>query len=231
MDDQTRRWLDGLRGLAAAAAAVMTPTRTPAADAERRIIAAHVAALFAGHDGLLAARRAWCSGPGRAAAADADPAIVLTTSPVGIEAAAEWLAGGGPAAARTRGRLVVVTERDYRLWCIRHPDPDRLTHIAVWSWVKTRVPPQRWHEFAAHPLGEGERYWLHRTGIAGAGAADHRSCGLWKFTGRDAVPLAESLVERVASALGGSRSGRDDAVEDSGPSGPLPTGRPELPRV
>jgi len=216
MNDQTREWLEGLRGFAGGSGADARSGAdaegvgaAPAlAVAERGILGPHIAALLANREALLAARRAWCSAPERVGSVDADPAIVLTTSAVGSAVAADWLAAGGPEAAGMRPRLVAVTERDYRLWCIRHPDPGYDRHVALWSWVKTRVPRQRWPEFAAHPLAAGEEYWLHRAGIAGAGRADRRDCGLWKFDGRRAVLLASPFQERGAAPLGGG--GRAD---------------------
>jgi len=99
-------------------------------------------------------------------------------------------------------RLAIVSELAYRLWSSQHPDPDHRLHVNLWSWVKTHVPPQRDAEFAAYPLRPGERYWLHRAGLAGAGTADHRVCHLWKFDGTRPTLLAAAITERTAGRLG-----------------------------
>jgi hypothetical protein len=58
------------------------------------------------------------------------------------------------------------------------------------------LPRRRWAAFARHPLETGEAYWLHRTGTSGAGAADGRSCDLWRFDGHHATLLQACIVER-----------------------------------
>ena len=98
-------------------------------------------------------------------------------------------------AAAEAWRIVPVTELEYRLWCIRHPDDDHRHHVNHWNWIKTRVPAQRHAEFARHPLGPGEAYWLHRVGTAGAGAADRRDCHLWRWNGRHAALLQAFVRE------------------------------------
>jgi hypothetical protein len=112
--------------------------------------------------------------------------------------------------------VAAVTELEYRLWCIRHPDDAYRLHVNLWSWVKTRVPQQRWHEFATYPLRSGDVYWLHRTGVSGAGAADARHCHLWKWNGRHAALLQPHIREQTVSHLdtrsergGAANSGRD----------------------
>lgn len=204
MQQHTRDWLEGLRGFAEehrtrrAAQARRRSVDEPSAAAraaERGILGSHLVSWFDGIESLAAARRAFAPH----AAADTDPAVVLTTSPVGLEAAAELCAMAGTPAASLRSRLVAVTELEYRLWCIREPDEAFRRHVNHWCWLKTDVPPQRHAEFAAHPLGPGECYWLHRTGTAGAGTADGRECQLWKWTGRHAALLQASIREGPAA--------------------------------
>ena len=211
MNPTTREWLLGLRDFAAERRD-HKPARPPAVDpaasaAERSILGATLATRLAEIDTIRAARRSRQSValPDPAADPDADPALVLTTSPVGIDAAEQLLASSGDLAAIVGDRLAAVTELEYRLWCIRHPDEGHLLHVNLWNWVKTRVPRQRWGEFAAHPLRPGESYWLHRTGLAGAGRLDRRDCHLWKWNGRHAALLQPFVAESAVSALGGDQ--------------------------
>ena len=166
--------------------------------AERMILAANLATVLAGWDTVEAARRASGSG---ASPLDPDPPLVITTSGIGIGVVGEQLATGSLPARAIADRAVAVTELEYRLWCIRHPDDEYQRHIVLWNWIKTRVPPERHGEFARHPLGPGEAYWLHRTGIAGAGAADRRDCHLWKWNGRHASLLEAFVTERGVREL------------------------------
>lgn len=204
MNPTTREWLLGLRDWAAEqrgrAPTPPTDADVAARAAERSILGATLATRLAEIDTIRAARHP--RGSGAAGQLDLDPAIVLTTSPVGIAAAEQLLASSGDLAVIVGDRLAAVTELDYRLWCIRHPDEGHLLHVNLWNWVKTRVPRQRWGEFAAHPLGPGESYWLHRTGIAGAGLLDRRECHLWKWNGRHAALLQPFVAESAVSALG-----------------------------
>ena len=211
MNPTTREWLLGLRDFTAERRD-QKPARPPAVDpaasaAERSILGATLATSLAEIDTIRVARRSRQSValPDPAADPDADPALVLTTSPVGIHAAEQLLASSGDLAAIVGDRLAAVTELEYRLWCIRHPDEGHLLHVNLWNWVKTRVPRQRWGEFAAHPLGPGESYWLHRTGLAGAGLLDRRDCHLWKWNGRHAALLQPFVAESAVSALGGDQ--------------------------
>lgn len=198
MKSATHTWLEGLRESATAGRGEPHGSRgvDAAGAAERMILAAHLATWLDSSPDLLAARRVWARGvPG----ADAECALVLTTSPVGIALADEILSRDEPLARELRPRVCCVTEAEYRRWCMRHPDAGHLLHVNHWSWIKTGVPPQRDAEFARHPLRPGERYWLHRTGTAGAGAADGRAAHLWKFTGRHAALLEAFVVERGAA--------------------------------
>jgi hypothetical protein len=205
MHGETRDWLEGLRGFAGDHRAgretrvdtgMAAESAAAARAAERGILATHLVSWFDGIGTWTAARRAF------APRADADPAVVLTTSPVGIEAAAELCAMAGTPASSLRSQVVAVTELEYRLWCIRHPDETFRLHVNHWNWLKTDVPPQRHAEFAAHPLGAGECYWLHRSGTAGTGEADRRDCHLWKWNGRHAALLQTFVRERPGAPAG-----------------------------
>ena len=197
----SRIWLDGIREFAAEHR-LRKPPREPASvaegAAERMILAANLATVLAGWDTVEAARRASGSG---ASPLDPDPPLVITTSGIGIGVVGEQLATGSLPARAIADRAVAVTELEYRLWCIRHPDDEYQRHIVLWNWIKTRVPPERHGEFARHPLGPGEAHWLHRTGIAGAGAADRRDCHLWKWNGRHASLLEAFVTERGVREL------------------------------
>ena len=200
MRADSRDWCDGLRAFVDEFRRERPPavSEGPEAAAERGILAAHLVSWCDGLADVLEARRRWAAAEGRAEA-DPAPPLVLTTSPTGLVVAADLMAGGHPLAAAEAGRLVPVTELEYRLWCLRHPDEGHRLHVNHWNWIKTRVPRQREAEFARHPLAAGEAYWLHRAGTAGAGAADRRDCHLWKWTGRQAALLEPFVREaRVA---------------------------------
>ena len=216
MTTDTRAWLDGLREFVAARR-VQKPlavAQSPAQSAERAIIAADLTTRLATLGDLLAARAASVSEnmPG----IDADPAVVITTSPVGIAVVADLLASSSHGLQPLTAAVDAVTELEYRLWCIRQPDDPHTLHINLWSWVKTSVPEQRWPEFHRHPLGPSEVYWLHRTGMAGAGAADARYCHLWKWNGRHAALLQAFVREQTVGHLDtpGHRGGADNDGRD-----------------
>jgi len=200
MQPATHAWLDGLRTAVAEASPPAPAVSAAAAAAERMILATHFSTWIDAAPHLEAARRAFAvaTAPG----ADPDAAIVITSTPAGIAAAGELLARDEPLARDLRRRVVCATEAQYRNWCMRHPDERHRLHVNHWSWIKTRVPPQRDAEFARHPLADGECYWLHRTGTAGAGTADGRAAHLWKFTGSLAV-LLEPFVEEGGGAAPG----------------------------
>jgi hypothetical protein len=206
MRSDTRAWLDGLRGFATEERSPRPPPDdappTAAFAAERMIIAARLTALLVGIDLLTAARRT--RGSGGTAGYDPDAALVLSTGPAGLATAADLVGPTGPFSG-LGSRLVAVTERQYRLWCIRTPDPAFERHVNLWNWVKTRVPPERNAEFARHPLAAGESYWLHRVGVAGAGAADRHECHLWKWNGRHASLLEALVTEGVVGRGAGGR--------------------------
>ncbi len=205
MNPVTRTWLDGLRERAAEhRPATGEEVSAHEIAAERMILAAQLSSWLTGFDDCLASRRAWLAEA--SPEGDRDPAIVVTTSPVGMTVADELTATGSLPARSLARELVAVTERTYRLWCIAHPDPKHLQHVNVWNWIKKKVPEQRHLEFARHPLQPGEAYWLHRAGIAGAGSADRRDCHLWKWTGRHAVLLEAFITERNVGRLGAAES-------------------------
>jgi len=203
MNAGTVAWLEGLR--AAATAARQRPPRGPRPSAacvaaERAVLAADFVTWIDGElPGLLAERAAArARGHEGEAGADPEPAIVLMTSPVGLVAAADVLSRRDPLLDQWRPRLAVVTEVEYRAWCMRHPDDGYRHHVLHWNWLKTRVPPQRWPAFAAWPLREGECYWLHRLGTAD-GMREHRACHLWKWNGLTSSLVAPFIVERLPS--------------------------------
>lgn len=202
MHPSSRVWLDGLRSFASEFRAERPPRgrdRSPVERAaEEAILGDSLVLWLADLESVLAARSIM-------AACDTDPAIVVTTSPAGIAAVGRLLARDSALACRAAHAVVTVTELEYRLWCIRHPDEAHRHHVNLWSWLKTSVPPQRWSEFAAFPLGEGEAYWLHREGLVGGGDRDRRTCHLWRWDGRHASLLRACIEERTAPRLGDPR--------------------------
>ena len=200
MNQATREWLAGLRQRVAASRRGPGPAgpagnalpSAAAVAAERMILGAHLS-LWIDNDllPLLEERRA-SSVP----EADASPAIVITTSPLGIDVLDDALMRDEPLVASLREQLVAVTEREYRDWTKANPDPDHLLHLNHWSWVKTSVPAARHGEFAAYPLAAGESFWLHRTGTTGCGL-ERRFCHLWKWNGSSPSLVRPFIAERV----------------------------------
>ncbi len=193
MTPESEAWLEGLRADAVAARLGGRDEGRPAVEiaAERALLAAHLVVWFDTElPGLLAERKAEAvAGSHRIDhEADPEPAIVLTTTVAGCAAAADLLDRDDPLMRQMRERCVCVTELEYRRFCMRHPDEDYRLHIAHWSWMKTRVPPQWWPKLAQWPINAGESYWLHRTGTAGAGR-ERRSSHLWKWNGTTAAIL------------------------------------------
>ena len=207
MRPHTRTWIDGLRDSVTARRLQkpLAPPNDPGlAAAERMILATQLATWITGWEAVEEGRRAWIgSAPTDSAPdSDVDPAVVITTSPVGIAVADDLVVSGNPAAQALAGRLVAVTELEYRLWCIRHPDTTHAWHLNLWNWIKTAVPEQRHREFIDHPLAAGECYWLHRAGLTGAGPANRRDCHLWKWNGRHASLLKAFITEGSVGRLG-----------------------------
>jgi len=199
MFPETLHWLNGLREHVDDSRLRCGPApEVPAAvyAAERALLATHLVAwLDTELAGLLAEREAVSHGPDP----DPDPAIVLTTTGTGLAAATDVLGRDDPLMRDHRRRFACVTEREYRLWCMRHPDPGHRMHINHWNWLKTRVPPQRWPAFSRYPLREGEVYWLHRTGTTGVGR-DRRFCHLWKWNGAVAS-LVKPFIDEAVQGL------------------------------
>lgn len=202
MTPETRAWLDGLRAHAAAARLVGRQTVRPAAEfaAERALLAAHLVTWFDTElPGLLAERAAAASTGGRSTGSagmvtDPEPAIVLTTTEAGCDAAAEFFGRVDPFVRQMAERFACVTELEYRRFCMRHPDDHYRRHTVHWSWMKTRVPSQWRPRFQRWPIAAGECYWLHRVGTAGAGE-ERRSSHLWKWNGSSAVILKPFVDE------------------------------------
>jgi hypothetical protein len=200
MTPESEAWGEGLRADAVASRVDgrQASRSTAAFAAERALLAAHLVTWFDTElPGLLAERAADAAHGGHGIAAE--PAIVLTTTEAGCAAAAELLDRDDPLTRQLRGRFACVTELEYRRWCMRHPDDDYRLHMAHWSWMKTRVPPQWWPRFARWPLGPGDSYWLHRTGTAGAGQ-ERRSSHLWKWNGTTAA-LLKPFVDETGSVV------------------------------
>jgi len=119
---------------------------------------------------------------------DPNPAILLTTTPLGL-GIAEQLVADDP-----RG-IVCLLEVEYRRWCRIEPDDQLSHHVTAWNWVKTSLPKVRQGDFPAYPLGPGEHYWLHRTGIAGTTEEEVRNTALLAFDGTRSRLLTASTVE------------------------------------
>jgi hypothetical protein len=218
MTPETRDWLEGLREFAAGER-LQRPLpdlarSDPEQAAERSILGAHLATRLAEIDDVVEARRAWCRAADQSQPADEDPCLVITTSAAGMAALDDLLRSGNPVFSKLAGRIATVTELEYRLWCIRRPDDGRRLHVNAWSWVKTRLPEQRLAEFARHRLTPGEIFWLHRTGLAGAGRADRRDCHLWKWNGRHAALLEAFVRERSGGRLAAGRGRREHPPHD-----------------
>ncbi len=191
LSEDSRHWLAGLREAVATARRAAGPAGQSGISgshesAERTILAAHLVTWLENELPTLLGDRA----------GDDHPAIVITTSPVGLAVVDETLLRDEPLMRSLRERVVAVTEREYRGWTKDHPDPDHLLHLNHWSWIKTRVPEARRHEFAAYPLSPGEQHWLHRTGTSGCGR-ERRFCHLWKWTGSTAALLKPFFPETI----------------------------------
>ena len=204
MRPATAEWLAGLRGFALdhrIDKPLVLPSDPARAAAERMVLAAWLSMLLDGSESLLEARRRWLGASGRREGADAEAALVITTSAVGVAVAEEIVSTGSLPARAVAAQVAAVTELEYRLWCIRNPDTGSARHVTIWNWIKTHVPPQRHAEFARHPLAAAEAYWLHRAGVSGAGEADRRECHLWKWNGQHALLLEACVVEQSVKEL------------------------------
>jgi hypothetical protein len=190
MKPATRDWLEGLREFAAAhrlGKPLAVPESPAERAAERMILSARLADWLTGSETILADRRVWLAERDDAADADRDPAIVITTSPVGIAVVEEQLAVGSLPARAVAERTAAVTELEYRLWCIRHPDDARDRHINIWNWIKTLSSP-------------GIRWLRERpTGCTGPGSLAR---------GRPTAAIATSGSSTVATPRSSRRSWR-----------------------
>ena len=191
LSEDSRHWLAGLREAVATARRAAGPAGQSGISrsqesAERTILSAHLVTWLENELPTLLGDRA----------GDDHPAIVITTSPVGLAVVDETLLRDEPLMRSLRERVVAVTEREYRAWTKDHPDPDHQLHLNHWSWIKTRVPEARRHEFAAYPLSPGEQHWLHRTGTSGCGR-ERRFCHLWKWNGTSAALLKPFFPETI----------------------------------
>ena len=200
MIQRSREWLAGLRDhveetrrtAEPAGPAGRAPPLPAEVAAERMILATSLVVWLENEWPTLLAARREALPPG----ADPDPAIVLTTSTVGISIVDDTRARDEPLMTSLRGQIVAVTEREYRNWTKAHSDLEHLLHVNHWSWVKTAVPEARRQEFATYPLAAGEAFWLHRTGTAGCGV-ERRFCHLWKWNGQAASLIQPFIAERV----------------------------------
>ncbi len=186
-------WLAGLRAFitqrrhrSASRSAQQPPPPAAELAAEAELIAAHLRDWLPPLPPLLA-------GQGRTG--DRQPAIAITTSLAGLQAATKIAAE--PQFRELLASCCFVTESEYRFWCKERPDADHRLHINHWAWIKTCVPAARAEEFIAYPLPTGSRHWLFRHGLAGLGSADHHSCSLHAWDGRATRLLAESFREGV----------------------------------
>ena len=191
LSEDSRHWLAGLREAVATARRAAGPAGrlgiSPSQEAaERTILSAHLVTWLENELPTLLADRVGHD----------DPAIVITTSPLGLAVVEATLLRDEPLMRSLRDRVVAVTEREYRAWTKDHPDPDHRLHVNHWSWIKTQVPEARRHEFAAYPLAPGEHHWLHRTGTTGCGR-ERRFCHLWKWNGTTAALLKPFFPEAV----------------------------------
>ena len=126
------------------------------------------------------------------AAASPDTAIVFTTSPPGLAVVDDLM---GRLVPDSPARVAVVTEIEYRGWCMRSPDESHTLHAVVWSWIKAPLPPQRRPDFASFPIAADADYWVLRYGHAG-GMPPHHSADLYRWDGDEAAILARGIVER-----------------------------------
>lgn len=192
MTPETADWLAGLQAFLAEDRTRplhrSTPDPSPPVMAEVRRLVARSVRHWVNEElpGQLRARAAWAAE--RGPQTDPTPAVLLTTTPHGLDAAVEAVTGSPQT-------IACLLEVEYRRWCRLRPDDAMHHHVTAWNWVKTRVPEVRQAEFADQPLAEGEAYWLHRTGMAGIADEEHRTTALLAFDGRRSRLLAASVVE------------------------------------
>lgn len=196
MTPATEQWRDGLIDFLARDRqkprhrAVGDPEPAVIAEAERIVTTSVRQWLAHGLTSHLDARQAWIATlpQEQADGFDGEPAILLTTTPLGLPIAERLAAEDG------RG-VVCLLEVEYRRWCRVQPDDAMHHHVTAWDWVKPGLPEARQGDFPAYPLEPGEHYWLHRTGIAGVAGEEIRNSALLAFDGTQSRLLAASTVE------------------------------------
>jgi hypothetical protein len=194
MTPETRRWRDGLLTFLEEDRRRPRHRSTPdpdqaVIDEVERLVAESVRqwAKKSLADQLVA-RHAWLNSPSGVAGGDPDPAILLTTTPLGLSVAEQTLRD-------EPGGIICLLEVEYRRFCRLQPDEQLRHHVTAWNWVKTNLPRVRQGDFPAYPLEPGEQYWLHRTGIAGIASEEVRNTALLAFEGTHSRLLAASTVE------------------------------------
>ena len=125
------------------------------------------------------------------------PAVVITTTPVGIRAC-EKLVGESELGA-VFDYCCHLTEYEYRYWCKEEADINFQFHINYWAWIKTSVPSTRMHEFRDYPIPEDNQYWLLRHGLNGLGDHDYADCQVYRWDGTATSLLADHFHEGVPS--------------------------------
>jgi len=195
MDPRTRQWADDLARFVAdhraARPARAVPMVAAEAAAHDEILAGHLRRFL---DRDLAVLRRHRAALAERTGVDPDPVVVVMTNPWGLPATSRALLAVPP------GSVIAVTELEFRYFSRRRPDEGHRHHVNHWSWIKTRVPPERHGAFARFPLADGEAYWLHRTGTTGTGR-ERRFCHLWKWNGRHAALLEANVIERGVAEL------------------------------
>ena len=125
------------------------------------------------------------------------PAVVITTTPVGMRACENLL--GERELATLFESCCHLTEYEYRYWCKEEPDTKFQFHINYWAWIKTSIPSVRMHEFRMYPIPKNNKYWLLRHGVNGLGEHDYADCQVHSWNGESTKLLAEHFHEGVPS--------------------------------
>jgi hypothetical protein len=201
MTPAAREWLVGLRRFseehraAQDPLAASVPSETDSTRPDRAVRASPAA--LAAQAGIIAEHaRAWAIPEiQRLAAARKEVGIVATTSSPGIEAVGGLIA---QLPESIRERVAIVTELEYRFWCMRSPDQSHRLHVTLWTWLKAPLPPQRRREYARHPIPPTASYWLLRYGFAGHGD-EWRSADLYAWDDCVATLLERGVSERFHS--------------------------------
>ena len=125
------------------------------------------------------------------------PAVVITTTPVGMRACENLL--GERELATLFESCCHLTEYEYRYWCKEEPDTKFQFHINYWAWIKTSIPSVRMHEFRMYPIPKNNKYWLLRHGVNGLGEHDYADCQVHSWNGASTKLLDEHFHEGVPS--------------------------------